>query len=114
MFTWAKFRHNLVTNFVRGRGKYRPVSQVDCETAWNRQFDRVPCDKIVQEDPDDPAASWQRKKSEDDQPRECKECEGLLQAQSEPFDSGRGQEGQFFHLVCPADNEAVRILCVQG
>ena len=104
MFTWAKFRHNLSSGYrdgfearsastkkcVRGRGKSRPVPQVDRETAWNCQFDHVPCDKIVQ---GDSAASWQRKKSKDDQPRECKEGVGLLQAQSEPFDSGRGQEG---------------------
>lgn len=92
------------------------ASKPEEETAGNRQFARVPCGKIVQGDPDGPETIWKRKKSEDMRPREGKEGSGLLQAQSEsePFDSGRCQEGHFLRLVRLADNESSRTLCLQG
>ena len=79
-----------------------------------KQFDRVPCGEIIQGDPDDQAACWQRNKSEVDRPCEGKEGERLLQVHSKPFDSGLGEEGQFIHLVRLTDYAAALALCLKG
>lgn len=64
------FQARNAHNYSRGREKFRPNPQMDRDTDGNRPFNRVPCSNIIQANLNDPAASWLRKKSEDDRSHE--------------------------------------------